>query len=272
MNERTTRTFPLSSYLEAIPSTLSLSSIDPRLGTRDLVSQTHQPRIQALQVPARSLSQPRSESSPRCNNALPERAPEPTLEEEEDEPEISAAVQSHDSPRPVKIMKLESEMKPQSDLLALDVDCSYQAPLERPIKPGKNDEGVESSTTDAPTVACFYVRHRDDVREYYRAVYLMQRTVKDLINGISQKFQIDSHRVTQVTHINSKGLHIIVDEDVVREVPEGQDMLVEFAPFQTGHPVKHEFATHATTDIMVDGILDPADTTISDPFEMWLTY
>jgi hypothetical protein len=100
----------------------------------------------------------------------------------------------------------------------------------------------------------------------------VNRTVRDLINGISHKFQIDPLRVTQVTHVNSKGLHIIVDEDVVRELPEGQDMLVEFAPVPTDFGLKHEFANPAASEIMVDGMIDPLDTTISDPLEMWLNY
>ena len=116
------------------------------------------------------------------------------------------------------------------------------------------------------------MREKDSAKEYYRAVYLMQRTVKDLINKISEKFQIDPHRVTQVTHINSKGLRIIVDEDVVRQLPEGQDMIVEFAPLLSDQPVKHEFVAPAVTEVMVDGEIAPTDTLISDPLEMWLNY
>lgn len=158
--------------------------------------------------------------------------------------------------RPVKIPQMEPESVIKSDLFAVDVDTNYQPPVERPIRP----------------VACFYVREKDAVEEYYRAVYLMQRTVKDLINQISDKFQIDPHRVTQVTHINSKGLRIIVDEDVVRELPEGQDMIVEFAPLLSDQPVKHEFLAPSITEVMVDGEIALTDTLISDPLEMWLDY
>lgn len=100
----------------------------------------------------------------------------------------------------------------------------------------------------------------------------MQRTVKDLINRISEKFQVDAHRITQVTHINSRGLRIIVDEDVVRELPEGQDMVVEFAPLRPDQPVKHESAGASTTEVMVDGATVLAETWTSDPLEMWLDY
>lgn len=63
----------------------------------------------------------------------------------------------------------------------------------------------------------------------------MQRTVKDLINGISAKFQIDPHRVAQVTYV-CRGFHAIVNEDIVRVLPEGQDMIVEFTPLETDAP------------------------------------
>jgi hypothetical protein len=100
----------------------------------------------------------------------------------------------------------------------------------------------------------------------------MQRTVKDLVNGISDKFQIDPARVTQVTHINSRGLQIVVDEDVVRELPEGQDMIVEFASTQIDLPAKNELANPASTEGMMDNELGIFDAAISDPLEMWLNY
>lgn len=118
-------------------------------------------------------------------------------------------------------------------------------------------------------MACFYVKEKDATKPYYRAVYLLRRTVKDLTNGISDKFSIDPTRVTRVTHINSKGLQIIVDEDVVREVPEGQDMIVEFAPIKTEETMKA--APDSLPTVIVDGELS-AEITVSDPLEMWLNY
>ena len=64
----------------------------------------------------------------------------------------------------------------------------------------------------------------------------MQRTVKDLVNAIAEKFQIDPTRITRVTHINSRGLQIIVDEDLVRKLPEEQDMIVEFSSMHDSPP------------------------------------
>ena len=176
------------------------------------------------------------------------------------------------SSRPVKILKTETESAVKPDLFALDVDSSYQPPVERPIRPGKWSIPDVTSGTNFMVVACFYVRQKDAAKEYYRAVYLMQRTVRDLINNISTKFEIDPYRVTRVTHINSRGLHIIVDEDVVRELPEGQDMIVEFAPLESDQPVKREFVTPAASEAMTDSVVQPTDLLISDPLEMWLNY
>ena len=195
--------------------------------------------------------------------------------EDEYDDEFNAVGSGAKSPsRPVKIPKLEGGITAPIDLFAVDVDSNYEPPSEPPIKPRKFYHPYFTlRVTNISTEACFYVRQMGSAKDYYRAVYLMHRTVRDLVNGISNKFQIDPLRVTQVTHVNSKGLHIIVDEDVVRELPEGQDMLVEFAPVHTSDDaVKHEFTSRAQSEIMVDGIIDPLDTTISDPLEMWLNF
>lgn len=113
------------------------------------------------------------------------------------------------------------------------------------------------------------MKDKDASMPYYRAVYLFRRTVRDLVNGILEKFSIDPNRVTRVAHTNMKGLNIVVDEDMVREVPEGQDMVVEFAANQTEEPEKHGSDLQPTT--MVDGDVPTADTT-TDPLEMWLNY
>jgi hypothetical protein len=158
---------------------------------------------------------------------------------------------------PVKKQEMD-ETQVKSNIFAVDVDSSYQPPREKSTRPQ----------------ACFYVRSKDADKKYYRAVYLMQRTVGDLINSISQKFGIDALRVTQITHVNSRGLHIIVDEDVVRELPEGQDMIVEFAPVQgqSEQVVKREFVVSTSTEGTEDVDIPPLDAFISDPLEMWLNY
>ncbi len=97
----------------------------------------------------------------------------------------------------------------------------------------------------------------------------MQRTVRDLVNAISEKFQVDPTCVMRVTHLNSRGLQIIVDEEVVRELPEEQDMIVEFSKIHHEQPVKSE-TTGA--EIMVDGDVGLIDNMYTDGLEMWLNY
>ncbi len=100
----------------------------------------------------------------------------------------------------------------------------------------------------------------------------MQRTVKDLINGISEKFQVEPTAVMRVTHLNSKGLQIIVDEEVVRELPEEQDMIVEFSKVHHEHAVKSEVRETSGTSINVDGDIAALDSMYTDGLEMWLNY
>lgn len=81
-------------------------------------------------------------------------------------------------------------------------------------------------------VACFYLRstqgetQKDD---FYRAVYLGERTVHDLLEKISLKQCISPKHIVRVLHIKQDGLKIMVDDDVVRELPDGQNMDVELS-------------------------------------------
>ena len=118
---------------------------------------------------------------------------------------------------------------------AFGVDHSYEAPPERSIKP----------------IACFYVLIKvpDCMpdNDYYKAVYLMERTIRDLITSISVKCGVAPSNVIRTLRINPKGLKIMVDDDVVRELPEGQDMIVEFAEVDSCNTLKREPSSGAST-------------------------
>lgn len=126
----------------------------------------------------------------------------------------SAQKTSH---QPVKIQRLPMDGSTTSTghIEAVDIDPTYRPPAERPPKP----------------IACFYVRFPSDHLSdgYYRAVYLSERTVRDFMHKISEKNKIDPERITRVLRVNQDGLKIMVDDDVVRELPEGQDMVAEFS-------------------------------------------
>lgn len=51
--------------------------------------------------------------------------------------------------------------------------------------------------------------------------------MRDLMKKISEKHHIDPQRIVRVLHVNENGLRIMVDDDVVRELPEGQDMVAD---------------------------------------------
>ncbi|CAI7635821.1 unnamed protein product [Penicillium glandicola] len=99
---------------------------------------------------------------------------------------------------------------------ALGVDLAYRPPAERPPKP----------------IACFYVRLTGSSQcseDYYRAIYLTERTARDLARQITEKYQIDPTRISNITHAHDKGMRVLVDDDMVRQLPEGQDMIVDIS-------------------------------------------
>jgi hypothetical protein len=123
---------------------------------------------------------------------------------------------------------------------ALGVDAGYKPPTERPIKP----------------VACFYILHRDphqpEKSEYYRAIYLMQRTLKDLTNAIALKWNIEPTKIMRTLHVLDRGLQVEMDDDVVRELAEGQDLIMELAEIRNpASQLKREW--EMSLDVTVDG-------------------
>ncbi|KAL4918559.1 CP2 transcription factor-domain-containing protein [Aspergillus aurantiobrunneus] len=121
---------------------------------------------------------------------------------------------------PVKVPKIHSGRGDTMGYIeAVDIDPTYRPPAERQPKP----------------IACFYVRFptTDQQDDYYRAVYLTERTVRDLMEKISMKQRIDPQRIMRVLLIKENGLRIMVDDDVVRELPDGQDMVVEISEAST---------------------------------------
>lgn len=142
---------------------------------------------------------------------------------------------------------------------ALGVDYSYQPPPERIIKP----------------IACFYVQARVEGKtstdNYYRAVYLMQRTLKDFVNGVALKCNVEPTQVVRTIHLNRAGLNILFDDESVRELPEGQDMRAEFHNLSPHPPLKREWDA-GPTDIQVDGDLTTAEDVQLTGYELRLFF
>ena len=135
----------------------------------------------------------------------------------------------------VKVQKGGSADSMPEWIEAYEVDHSYKAPPERPLKP----------------IACFYVLVKvpgnGPEDDYYRAVYLLERTVRDLISSIAIKCGVRPTDVKQTLRINPKGLKIMVDDEVVRELPEGQDMEVEFLEMEEQARLKQKSDSGAST-------------------------
>lgn len=99
---------------------------------------------------------------------------------------------------------------------AVGVDPAYQSPPERAVKP----------------IACFYVQDRSNqssTGSYYRAIYLTNRTLRDFINAVATKCDIEPTKVSRTVRCTLQGLEVLFDDDCIRELPEGQDMTTEFA-------------------------------------------
>ncbi|KAJ5909021.1 hypothetical protein N7495_001703 [Penicillium taxi] len=102
--------------------------------------------------------------------------------------------------------------------------------------PGMSSENAEKS--DAPGVnhlqipssKCIYIRFRqDDIRldDYHTAVYLLELTVHEMIVKIAQKRHFDRDHGVNLFWVKSDGMKILVDDDVVQRIPDGQNMTAE---------------------------------------------
>jgi hypothetical protein len=57
-------------------------------------------------------------------------------------------------------------------------------------------------------------------------VYLTERTAKELMAKISHKQRFSQDHIVHLFHVKN-GIKIIIDDDVVQRIPDGQDMIAE---------------------------------------------
>ncbi|KAI2734267.1 transcriptional regulator family: Grainyhead/CP2 [Penicillium roqueforti] len=77
-------------------------------------------------------------------------------------------------------------------------------------------------------VACFYILFALSGKQpegTYHAIYLTGRTSRNLKVELAAKLHIDPCLIPHIIWINSKGLKVVVDDDVVGQLPEGQIMI-----------------------------------------------
>ena len=148
----------------------------------------------------------------------------------------SAQTQQRESNAPSEIPRQATRVpKAQDDgslsgwIEALGVDPTYQPPVESSPKP----------------VACFYIMLRDETQpsqhRFHRAIYLMERSLKEFNHRVAAKWGIEAN-ILKTIHIIQNGLEIELDDDVMRELKEGQDMVLELEDVAVPPaPVKREW-------------------------------
>lgn len=160
--------------------------------------------------------------------------------------------------QPVKIQTRSPETGRLSGWIeSLGVDPSYQPPPEKVLKPGmfSLQSALYPILLTIPVVACLYIQPRVSGRMpddgFYRAIYLQKRTLKDFISAIATKCNIEPTRVLRTLRVSRNGLHVLMDDETVQELPEGQDMTAEFSEIQSV-PKLREWDS-GSTDLQVDG-------------------
>ncbi|KAK4997700.1 hypothetical protein LTR66_002930 [Elasticomyces elasticus] len=144
---------------------------------------------------------------------------------------------------------------------ALGVDYSYQPPPERVIKP----------------VASFYIQPRITGKapedNYYRAVYLMQRTLKDFVTAVALKSNIEPTQVVRTVRISRAGLNILFDDESVHALREGQDMTAEFSELRPHTPALSQREWDSgPTDYQVDGDTGAIENVTTSGYELKLLF
>ena len=109
------------------------------------------------------------------------------------------------------------------------LDQANQLIAERPSRRCKASvihHAIHLITYPAPA-ACFFIRLTDEVGNIFRAIYLTERTAEELRKKISEKYRFDQSKIVRMLRVIKDNLKIVVDDDMVREIAEGQDMIID---------------------------------------------
>lgn len=186
-----------------------------------------------------------------------------TMDIQPSTPTPTQQLQKPPDKQPIKVQTLSPSRGTTAGWIeTLDVDPSYQPPTERPVKP----------------IACFYVQPRvagrSSIDNFYRAIYLFRRTLKDFQDAAASKCNIDPADVVRTVRISRDGLQILFDDDCIRELPEGQDMTAEFCESTADEaaPKPSREWDAGSTDVQCDGDLVSAENVPSTGYELRLLF
>jgi hypothetical protein len=179
--------------------------------------------------------------------------------------QLPSSLQNNHNNHATKIRQTDPAGNLTGWIEALGVDAAYRPP---PI-----DRAAPKP------VACFYVARRTTASpgqqtppasvsppsaaaggdELHRAIYLPQRTLHALVSRLAAKWHFDAGRVVRTVRVvEPRGIEVVVDDEVVRELPEGLDMTLEVVEVPVAVPgsgvggevVKREW------EMVVDGAED----------------
>ncbi|KAK3376645.1 CP2 transcription factor-domain-containing protein [Lasiosphaeria ovina] len=152
--------------------------------------------------------------------------------------ETSSSRQGSD--QPTKIRQTDEAGNLTGWIEALGVDSAYRPPPDAAPKP----------------IACFYVARRDtpdaSPRGVHRAIYLMQRNLREFTTRIAAKWNFDANNVVRTVRILPRGIEVEMDDDVIQALPEGQDMALQVAELSTASP-----ATKREWEMAIDAPGEP---------------
>ena len=171
------------------------------------------------------------------------------------------------SDQPTRIGRSDDAGNPSGWIDVLGADPSYRPPPppDRSARP----------------VACFYVCRASAAppgkREYHRAVYVTRRTIDEFSARVARKWNVDPSRILRAVRILDRGLVVEMDDDDIRELKEGQDMMLDIAEVippapPPPHPVKREWDMAVDAPPAEEGNPPISPATRAGYYELRLTF
>lgn len=160
------------------------------------------------------------------------------------------------SDQPTKVRQTDEAGNFTGWIEALGVDSAYRPPLDRPTK----------------AIACFYIARKNpsspSAHELHRAVYLIQRTLREFVTRIAAKWSFNPNGVTRTIRVLPRGIEVEMDDDMIRELPEGQDMILDIVELNS--PLKREW--EMSIDAPGETEMVSPTTTMQRSFELRLSF
>lgn len=111
---------------------------------------------------------------------------------------------------------------------------SHAAPAVSAEDTGLMEEDLEfkapGQKDNTRPARCFYLRFQQSgvqQDDYHTAVYLAEPTVQELVEKIAKKQNFSRDHRVDLFRVSPNGMKIILDDDVVQRIPDGQDMSAE---------------------------------------------